>query len=139
VELRHGYHHGRGRAQPGEPLEDSGTHLQFGDLAVEVTRHYAFTKQLEATNIGLDKAAPVIAAPLLPDFPAKPARSCQDSVTSFGARKLVLPWLGVLANGDNRLRPNLRNRFVTTFGVVGTIAADAGDDLTGGNLVEQAR
>jgi hypothetical protein len=40
--------------------------------------------------------------------------------------------LGVLASGDNRLRPKLRNRFVTAFGVVDTIAADAGDNLIGG-------
>jgi hypothetical protein len=72
-------------------------------------------------------------------FPAKPARSCQNSVAGFGARTLVLPWPGVLASGDNRLRPKLRNRFVTAFGVVGTIAADAGNDLISGNLAEQAR
>ena len=68
MELRHGYHHGRGLAQLGEPIEDSGTDLQFGDLAIKVTRHDAFTKQLETTHLGLDKTAPVIAAPLLPDF-----------------------------------------------------------------------
>ena len=106
MELRHGYHHGRGRAQPGEPIENSGVHLQFGDLAVEVMRHDAFTKQLEAMLLGLDKAAPVIAAPLFPDFPSRPARSCQDSVTCIGTRTLVHPWLGVLANGDIACAPS---------------------------------
>jgi hypothetical protein len=80
----------------------------------------------------------VIAAPLLPDFPAKPARSCQDSVAGFGARTLALPWFGVLASGDNRLRPTFRNRFVTAFGVVGTIAADARHGLASWNLLKQA-
>ena len=32
----------------------------------------------------------------------------------------------------------LRNSFMTAFGVVGTIAADARDGLVSGNLVEQA-
>jgi len=81
----------------------------------------------------------VVSAPLLPDFPAKPARCRQDGVAGFGTRALLLPWLGVLASRDNRLRPTFHDPFVTTFGVVGTIAADAGDDLIGGNLVEQAR
>lgn len=40
---------------------------------------------------------------------------------------------------NHRLCPTLRNRFVTAFGVVGTIAADARDGLVSGNLVEQAR
>lgn len=47
---------------------DGGTDLQFGDQAVKVTRHDAFTMQVEATHLGLDKAAPVIAALLIPEF-----------------------------------------------------------------------
>jgi hypothetical protein len=47
MELRHDYHYSRGRAQPGEPIEDSGTDLQFGDLAVEVMLYNAFAKQFE--------------------------------------------------------------------------------------------
>ena len=81
----------------------------------------------------------MIAALLLPNFPAKPAGSCQDGVAGFDTRSLVLPWLGVLASRGDGLRPKLRNRFVTAFGVVGTIAADARDGLVSGNLVEQAR
>jgi len=33
----------------------------------------------------------------------------------------------------------LRNRFVTAFGIAGTIDADVGDGLISGNLVEQTR
>ena len=139
MELGNGCHYGRGRPQLSEPNEDSGTDLQFGDLAVKVTRYDAFTEQLEATHLGLDKAASVIAAPLISDFSTQQARGRQDGVAGYGARTMVLPWLGVLVSGDNRLRPKLRNRFVTAFGVVGTITVDAGDDLVGGNLVQQAR
>jgi hypothetical protein len=81
----------------------------------------------------------VITAPFLPDFPAKSARGRQDSVTGFGTGTLVLPWLGVLASGDYRLRPTFCNRFVTGFGVVGTIVADARHGHFSRNLVEQAR
>ena len=81
----------------------------------------------------------MIGTPLLPDFPAKSARGRQDGVTGYSTKTLVFPWFGVLASGDNRLRPTLRNRLVTGFSVVGTIAADAGNSLVRGNLVEQAR
>ena len=37
------------------------------------------------------------------------------------------------------MRPKLRNCFVTAFGVEGTIAANTGNHLIGGNLVEEAR
>jgi hypothetical protein len=80
----------------------------------------------------------VIDAPLLPDFPAQQACGRQDCVAGCGARTMVLPWLGVLASWDNRLCPTLRDRFMTAFGFVGTIAADACDGLVGGNLIEQA-
>jgi len=42
------------------------------------------------------------------------------------------------ASRDDRLRPTLRNRFMTVFCIVGAVAADARDPLLGGNLVEQA-
>ena len=64
-ELWHRHRHSLGCAQPGDPIEDGGTDLQFGDLAVTVTRHDPFTKQSEASHPGLDKAEPVIGAPLL--------------------------------------------------------------------------
>jgi hypothetical protein len=34
----------------------------------QVTRHDAFTKHLEASHLGIDKAAPMIGTSLLPDF-----------------------------------------------------------------------
>lgn len=130
--MRHVHCYSRGRAQPGEPIENSGADLQFGDLAVKVTCHDAFPKQLEATHLGLDKVAPVITAPLLPDLPAKKARGRQDGVSGFSTRTLVLSWRGVPASGDKRLRPTLRDRLVTAFGVIVTIAADARHGLVAG-------
>ena len=44
AKLRHRRRYSRGRAQSGKLIKDSGTDLQFGDLAVEVTRHDTFTK-----------------------------------------------------------------------------------------------
>lgn len=46
--------------------------LHFGDLAIEVSRRDALAQQLEAMHFRFDQAALVIAAPSLPDCPAKP-------------------------------------------------------------------
>jgi len=51
-ELRHVIGYGHGLAQPGAPVEDSGTDLQFGDLAGKVKQHDSFTKSIEATHLG---------------------------------------------------------------------------------------
>lgn len=80
----------------------------------------------------------MIAAPLFPDLPAEPAHGCQDGIAGFGTRPPVFPWLGVFAGRDNRLRLALHNRFMTAFGVLGTINADASNGSVGGILAEQA-
>jgi hypothetical protein len=58
-----------GRAEASEPMEESGTDLQFGDLVVEVTRHVPFAKQLEAKHLDLYKAVPVVATLGFSGFP----------------------------------------------------------------------
>jgi len=55
AELRHDHRHSRGRAQPGEAIENSGTDLQCGDLTLGLTCHDAFAEQFEATYLGPDK------------------------------------------------------------------------------------
>jgi hypothetical protein len=55
-------------------------------------------------------------------------------------RRLFFPWVGgTLASNDNRLRATLHSRFVTAFSFVGTITADAGNDLIDGNPIEEVR
>jgi len=72
---------GRGQISPSEAAEHGSPHLQVGDLMVEVTRHDAFTKQLEATDLSLDKAAPMM---LSPNIPAKLARRHQNGISRCG-------------------------------------------------------
>jgi hypothetical protein len=62
-------------------------------------------------------------------------RFWQPKTHLFMDKYLVLPGLAVLANRDDRLRPTLRNRFVTVVRVVGAVATDARDHLLNGNLV----
>ena len=85
-------HWNRGRGtQPSEPVEHGRPYLQLGDLAVEVTCHDAFAQKLEAAHFGLDETAPMIAAPLLPDRPAQPARGVQYLITSDGTTAVRFP------------------------------------------------
>lgn len=75
---------GQGQILPSEAAEHGSRHLQVGDLMVEVTRHDAFTEQLEAMDLSLDKAAPMMLNPLLPDIPAKLARRHQNGISRCG-------------------------------------------------------
>ena len=56
-----------GGTQAGEPVEDRCPYLQLSHLPLEVPSHHAFAQSLEASHLGLYKAAAVIAAPFLPD------------------------------------------------------------------------
>jgi len=78
--LLHGDRHSRGCTQACETFEGGGADLQFGGLAVEITCDEAFSKHLEATHLVLNKAARVIATPLLPDCPAQQERGHQDGI-----------------------------------------------------------
>jgi hypothetical protein len=110
-------------------------------LAVEVTRHHPFTEQLEATHFGFDEATSMIASPLLPYCPAKPARGVQDGVAGRGAGTSILPRLGIFARRDDclctSLRTSRRNGLMTALRVVGAVATDARDDFVIGDLVER--
>lgn len=48
TELRNSHRHGR--AQSRKAIEDRSTHLQFGDLTVQITRRDSFTEHLESTH-----------------------------------------------------------------------------------------
>ena len=55
-----------------EAVEDGGADLHFSDLAIEVSCHDPLAQKFEAMHFRFDQAALVIAAPSLPDRPAKP-------------------------------------------------------------------
>jgi len=78
--------------------------LKLGDLTVEITCHDAFAQQLKAAHFGFDKAAPVVAAPFLPDRPAHSARRVQDVISRIGSAAVRFPGLGVLASRDDGMR-----------------------------------
>jgi len=49
----------------------------------------------------------MITSPLLPSFPAKPARGIEDGIPRCGAGARIFPWLSIFARWDDRLRTSL--------------------------------
>lgn len=86
-----------------ESVEDCGTDLEFGYPTVEGAGCNALTEQLEAMQLGLDKAAAVMAAPFLPDRASKPFDRMERFVAGVHARAALLPWPSVAANRNDRL------------------------------------
>jgi len=79
----------------------------------------------------------VVAAPFLPDCPAQSTRCVQDVVACIRTVAIRLPGFGILAGRDDGIRRAQRDGFMTVLGIVGAIAADAGNALVGRNLAEQ--
>jgi hypothetical protein len=79
------------------------------------------SKQLETAHFGLDKTAPVVAAPFLPDRPAQPALSVQDVVTRIGTAAVRFPGLSVLAGRNDGMCGAQSDGLVAVLRVVGAL------------------
>lgn len=122
-------------------VEQSGAHLQLGDLAIEGTGHDTFAQQLEVAHPALHKAAAVVAAPGRPDaapraldrahrfVPGQRAADVADCCNWSGADKcVVLPKLIVV----DRLLAQL-------VSCVASQPASQGDDKPGRHQLGERR
>ena len=111
-----------GCSEGGEAVQDCGPDLKRGDLPVEVTGHDALARELEAAHplpgsglpanherVGLDLASSVIAAPSLPDRPAKASAPAKGLVAHGCSCCLFLPRLSGLAGRDDGCRSARRD------------------------------
>ena len=72
TDLCHGSHrHGLRTADLAEAVQQSDTDMQLHNLALKHACRHALTQPLESMHLRLHKAAPVVAAPLLPDAAAQ--------------------------------------------------------------------
>lgn len=74
-----------------EAIEDCGTDFDLGYLTIEGARRDLLAEQLEAVHFGLDKAAAVVAAPLLPDGAAKPFDRPQSFIAGSRTGSILFP------------------------------------------------
>lgn len=79
TELRHS-HRNRG-AELGEAIEQCGSYLKLGHLAIEITGHDAFAQKFQTAHFGFDQATPMVAAPSLPDRSPQPIGGFHDFVS----------------------------------------------------------
>ena len=98
--------------------------MQFHHLALERARRDPLAQALEAVHLGLPQAAPVIAAPRLPDA-CPQALACPDGLVSgLGSRTEAAPQASVPARCDHHHRAALRDRIPACQRVVGTVCRD---------------
>ena len=124
-------------SERGKAVEDGGSDLQFGDLAIEVSYHDAFTQQLEAMHFCFDQAALVIAAPSFPDRSAEPVACTNNFIPGRDARRIFGPGFRIAAGGDDGAGIACGNGFVTGPCVERAIGADARDGLILWYLLQQ--
>jgi len=127
------------RADLGEAIEDCSTDFELGFLTLEGACVEALAEQLEAVHLGLDQAAAVVAAPLLPDRPAKPLHRAQRFIAGLDAGAAFDPCPAIATNRDDRIGPAPGNGGVTVSGIIGAIAVDAEDRLILGDLRQKRR
>lgn len=92
--------------------------MDFGGLAVGVSRGDALAEGLEAPHLGLGAAAGVVSGPPLPERPAVVARGAQGFVACLGGRAILLPRSTILAGRDDRGTAARANGAVAAAGVV---------------------
>lgn len=82
-------------------VQHGNTNLELRDLAVEVPRHEALTKEFEAVHFRFCAASSVILAPPSPKCTAVVLRGPQRLVARDRTCRFSFPWLGVLARRDH--------------------------------------
>jgi len=112
-----------------EAIEDCGTDFEFGDLAIKGTRGDALAEQLEATHLGFNQTAAVVATPFLPDCPTKPFNRAQRLIAGINAGAIFGPWPPVAADRDDRICAAPCDGGVASLGIICAITADAEDGL----------
>lgn len=95
--------------------------MDFGGLAVWVSRGDPLAEGLEAAHLGLSAAAGVVSGPPLPERPAVVPCGAQGFVAGPSGWAIIPPRSAILADRDDRRATACDDSTVATAGVVGTI------------------
>ena len=79
--------------------------MQLHDLTIEHARAHPFAQSLETVHLRLHKAAPVVAAPLLPDAAPQALARPNGLVALLRPWTGLVPMAGILARRDRRCSP----------------------------------
>ena len=101
--------------------------------------HEFLTEELEAVHPGLGAAAAVISGPPPPERPTEALHRAQVVVAPSRARTVLLPWLGVPAWRNDRVRASQGDGVTAGAAIAGAVGGDRRDRLALGDLRQQAR
>ena len=76
--------------------------MDFGGLAIGVSRCDALAEGLEAAHLRFDPAADMVSRPALPEGPAVVSRCAQGFVPNPRSRAVLLPQPSVLSDRNDR-------------------------------------
>ena len=113
--------------------------MDFGGLAVGVSRSDALSGGLEPPYPGFGAAAYVVSGPSLPEGPALVARGTQGFVARPGGRAILLPRPAVPADRDDWRGASRDDGAVAAAGVAGAVGGHGADVFVVRDLVQQAR
>ena len=120
-----------------EPANDAD--VDFGGLAVWVSRGDALAEGLEAAHLGLCAAARVVSRPPFPECPAVLTCGAQGFVAGPGGWTILLPRPAILADRNDGRAAACDDGAVAAAGVVGAICGHGADFFVVWDLVQQIR
>lgn len=89
----------------GEPIQDGDPHMQLHRLALKGASHDPFAQALEAMHLGFHQAAPMVAAPHLPNLTPKPFAGQHRLVAHQTTYAALLAQRRILARRNHRVGP----------------------------------
>ena len=128
-----------GGAEGIEAVDECDADVDFGGLAVGVSRGDALAEGLEAAHLGLGAAAGVVSCPAFPERPAVVTCGAQGFVAGPGGWTVLLPRATVLADRDDRRAATRDDGAVATTGIVGAVRGHVADVLVLRDLAKQVR
>jgi len=116
-----------GRSRGREAVHQCDADLDFGGLAVGVSRGNALAEGFETSQLGLDPASDMVSRPALPECPAVVPGGAQGFVAGARCRTIFLPRTPVLADRDDRAGLAVDDGGMTAAGVMGTVSGHRAD------------
>lgn len=120
-----------------EAVDEGDADLDFGGLAVWVSRGDAFSECLEAPHLGLDPASEVISGPALPERPSIVPGGTQRFVAGDCGRAVFFPRPAVLSDRDDGSGLAVDDGSVAAARIIGPVGGDRADVFSFRDLTEQ--
>lgn len=116
-----------GGAEGVESIHMGDADLDFGGLAVGVSRCDTLTESLRAAHLDLNAAADVVSRPPFPECPTVVTRGAQGFVAGPCRLAILLPRSAILADRDDGGAAQCNDSAVAAATVIGTVRRQSAD------------